>query len=59
MFHPPRCPYTRCSEHRTPRARFYRRNGYYSPECRPYPLATRSTDWRGPQGLTRTVRRAW
>ena len=34
MFHPPRCPYTSCSEHRNPRARFYRRNGYYRPKCR-------------------------
>ncbi len=38
MFHPSRCPYTRCSEHRHPRARFYRRNGYYRPKCRPRPV---------------------
>ena len=34
MFHPPRCPYTCCSQHRNPSARFYRRNGYYRPRCR-------------------------
>ena len=38
MFHPPRCPYTRCSEHREPRTRFYRRNGYYRPRCRSHPV---------------------
>ena len=38
MFHPPCCPYTGCSEHRAPRARFYRRNGYYHPGCRPHPV---------------------
>ena len=39
MFHPPRCPYTSCSEHRSSRPRFYRRNGYYHPKCRPHPVA--------------------
>jgi transposase-like protein len=38
MFRPPRCPNVRCSEHRSPRPRFFRHHGYYHPKCRPHPV---------------------
>ena len=34
MFRPPRCPYSRCPQHRRPEGRFYYRYGYYHPESR-------------------------
>ena len=38
MFEPPRCPNTSCPRHRSPRPRFYHRNGHYHPKCRPHPV---------------------
>jgi transposase-like protein len=34
MFRPPFCPYRRCSQHRLPKERFFRRHGHYHPLCR-------------------------
>ena len=38
MFHPPRCPNSRCAMHRDPEPRFYVRNGHYEPKCRAHPV---------------------
>jgi len=38
MFRPPRCPYRRCSQHRSPRPGFFRRHGSYVARCRPHPV---------------------
>jgi len=38
MFLPPFCPHRRCSQHRDPEPRFYRRHGYYHPLCRAHPV---------------------
>jgi len=38
MFHPPRCPNRRCSQHRDPWPGFFRRNGFYRALCRPHPI---------------------
>ena len=38
MFHPPRCPYRRCSQHRSPVGTFYQRHGSYQPKCRRRPV---------------------
>ena len=36
MFTPPHCPYRNCSQHTDPEPRFFRRNGFYVPRCRPW-----------------------
>lgn len=38
VFVPPRCPFPSCSCHTRPIARFYRREGTYSPRCRSHPV---------------------
>jgi hypothetical protein len=37
-FVPPRCPNRRCRLHLEPRARWFRRRGWYQPKCRSYPI---------------------
>ncbi|MFT7485957.1 MAG: transposase-like protein [Candidatus Paceibacteria bacterium] len=34
MFKPPFCPRRTCSQHRSPRPKFYYRHGFYHPRCR-------------------------
>ena len=38
MFQPPRCPYRRCSQHRSPGPGFFVRKGTYHPLCRAHPV---------------------
>jgi transposase-like protein len=37
-FVPPRCPNPGCPQHLNPTAAFYRRRGYYQPQCRDEPI---------------------
>jgi len=38
MFDPPRCPNPACTQHASPRARFFVRNGHYPAKCRAHPV---------------------
>jgi len=38
MFQPPRCPNRSCSQHLSPRPRFFVRKGSFKPLCRPRPV---------------------
>ena len=38
MFHPPRCPYRACPQHRRPEPEFFTHHGSYRPRCRPRPV---------------------